>query len=133
MSANTTRTPDIHATARALARPVVRGWMARHHANSALILAAMDEQASAGWERVLDTAKLLQWEMSQEIRNQQIVREITQQRVSRIAWQMLRAGKPRNAVLAEAHTINGDAGFPLAEKEVTAVVADAEQGVRRNG
>jgi hypothetical protein len=133
MSANTTCTPDIHALARQLAQPVVRGWLSRGAANSTLIAAALDEERDRGWERVFERARFLQWQMNQEIRWLEIARDMAEARIRRIVRNMLRMQRPPNAVAAEAHNINGDAGFPLAESYVNAVLLDVVEGVRRYG
>ena len=106
----------VHGLAANLAKPVVRGWMRGSHAYAAVALQALKLPDG---EQLLPSAwNTLRNHVAWHIRN----REETAQRIQ-IALRPLIAGRARrNVLLAEAHGINGSAGFPFSEEEIRPIV-----------
>lgn len=118
--------PDIHALARQLARPVARGHLTLTDADVALVLAAKHlplsldpARAAAGKHDVLRGAQfaLRAWLTVERDR-----RAATTIRVCRIVAPMIARRAPRNALLAEAHGVNGADAFPFTEPEIEEIV-----------
>ncbi|HEY2623258.1 MAG TPA: hypothetical protein VGI53_07415 [Dyella sp.] len=115
---------NIYATARTLARPVVRGQLPLTHAHAALIVETLHQErtgALAGL-RPPDVVGLKRFLLGQEIERQETERDVAEWRIKRLVGPMIAGRQPSNAVLAEAHGLNGLAGFPLTEHEVTSIV-----------
>jgi hypothetical protein len=78
-----------------------------------------------------DAIRFARHALTQAYREAHTRREIARYRIARNARRMIEGNAPTAAVWAEAHNINGEAGFPLTEDEVKQeVVAEAAAVVR---
>jgi hypothetical protein len=111
----------------------LRGW-GRHDAHRLAILVARGTYPAAEAQREL--AATLAWHAERAgirsvscralaadmLEEQAGIRDHAAWRIKQVIAPMLAAHRRSNAVLAEAHGVNGAAGFPLTEEEVTDVV-----------
>jgi hypothetical protein len=117
-----TRNP--YPLAKELARPVARGYLTLTEAHVALLHAALDAVANGYQPQdVLGIWKLQRHVLGLHLEDEERRRDVASAQVKRRVRLQLTLRKPRNAVLAEAHDVNGAAGFPLLEPEVNAIAA----------
>jgi hypothetical protein len=118
---------NLYGLAREMGRPVARGEIPLAHADAALIVDTIQQERAGSLGTLLapDVVRLKRFLLRQEVERQQVARDIAAHRISRLVKSMVALRKRSNAVLAEAHGINGEAGFPLAEDEVNDI-ADTE-------
>ncbi len=113
----------LYAMAKELARPVVTGQLPAAHANAALWTATLTAERRGELpcpaEDVVTLQRHLLW---QEIKRQRAWQDVAGARIKRTLRPMIAARKRSNVLLAEAHGINGEAGFPLSEEQVTDIV-----------
>jgi hypothetical protein len=109
----------IGALTKSLARPVVLGMLPRPHAYGAIALVVARDHtiadlagAMAAWDHVLDL----------NIKNLETLRCLVEAAIKRALRHLIRRRAPWGQLMAQAHDINGDAGFPLTEGEVAAAV-----------
>jgi hypothetical protein len=120
---NATQQPDrlVYGLARELARPVARGWLTRSEADVALINCALRR---CGKSDAIGVARLAQHSLRQWLRPEEDRRLLARHRIDRTLHPMIARRTPSNHLLAEAHGVNGEMGFPLTEAETTAAVED---------
>jgi hypothetical protein len=102
-----------YAMAASLARPVARGYLSRTEADVALLLATPDTGAYRVARHIL----------SERLRHLEGRRDVAWSRIRRRLKPLIAMRKTSNVLLAEAHDVNGAAGFPFAEPEVGDIVA----------
>ena len=125
-----------HRLAVSLARPVVRGYLSRHEAWAAIgVYVADAERAGRLDHDPGDVVTFSRWLLASQIKRLETKRSVTALHVVQRIKPMIATKQPRNAVLAEAHDVNGAEGFPFAEPEVTGIVEREYYfaGRRRNG
>ena len=110
----------LHALAQQLARPVARGWISLTEAHVALLVAAA--RTDLGDLQFPDFVRGTQYSLQLTLERENARRDLCAHRIRRTVAPMIAARKPRNVLLAEAHGINGEAGFPLIEEEVNDLV-----------
>jgi hypothetical protein len=117
---------NIYGIAREMGRPVARGEIPLVQAHAALIVDTLAQERSGelGEFRAHDVVRLKRHLLGLEVHRHQVARALTEHRIKRFIKPMIAARKPPNAILSEAHGINGAAGFPLAEDEVTDIVKE---------
>lgn len=84
----------------------------------------------------LDCARLRQHVMRQAIKSMQRDRDRTTSGIRRVLRPLMVERARVNVLLAEAHNVNGEQGFPFTEEQITDIVADAvywHQRKRFNG
>jgi hypothetical protein len=115
---------NLYGIAREMGRPVARGEIPLAHADAALIVDTLQQERSGALDglKAPDVVRLKRHLLRQEVDRHRIARELAEHRIKRLVWPMIAAHKPSNTILAEAHGHNGEAGFPLTEDEVHAVV-----------
>ena len=80
---------------------------------------------------VEDAIRMARHLLRQSFQASQRNREAVRYRVSRVARRMLESNATVQSIWAEAHNVNGEAGFPLTEDEVKQeVIAEAAAVVR---
>ena len=110
--------------AKELARPVARGWLTLTEAHIALLHATLDAVTHGYQDQdVLGIWKLQRHVLGLHLEAEERRRDLAEAQVKRRVRLQLTLRKPRNAVLAEAHDVNGSAGFPLLEREVNSIAA----------
>jgi hypothetical protein len=131
---------NLYGLAREMGRPVARGEIPLAHADAALWVDTLQQErdGALGPLYACDVARFKRWLLRQEVERQQVARDLAAHRIKRLVRPMLAVHKPDNAIFAEAHGINGESGFPLAEDEVTGIVFEvmwqtSNQGARRHG
>jgi hypothetical protein len=116
----------LHAIAKGYARPVARGYLPLEHAHAGLIADTLGAErrgelapylASDVFAGLRHTLKL--WLAIEEDR-----RAVAELHIRQRLRPLIAVRKPRNVLLAEAHGINGEEGFPFSEPEVTDVAAE---------
>jgi hypothetical protein len=111
---------NIYGIAREMGRPVARGEMPLVQADAAIICDTLAQERAGALDglKAPDVVRLKRFLLRQEVRRHEVAREIAAWRIERLVKSMVVLRKRSNAVLAEAHGINGQAGFPLSEEEV---------------
>ena len=100
-----------------LARPLARGWLPPAHANAVLLNAALAAARASGGD------PLVLWRGAQHVlrlrvRNETLRRDLAAHAIDHVLQPLLASLRPSRVLLAEAHNVNGNAGFPLLEEEV---------------
>ena len=106
--------------AKELARPVARGYLTLTEAHAELLLAAC--QAVRSGYPITDVPfiwRLQRHVLGLHLEAEERRRDMAEARVKRRLRPLIALRKPRNVLFAEAHDVNGAAGFPLEESEVT--------------
>jgi hypothetical protein len=111
----------LHALAKQLARPVARGWLTLTEAHVALLVAAC--HTDLGDLRFTDFVRGTQYSLHLTLENEHVRRDLATHCIRRTLAPMIAQRKPKRALLAEAHGVNGEAAFPLSEGEVEDVAA----------
>jgi len=111
---------DIYQMAASLARPVARGYITRTEADAALLAStlAAKRRGKLPYE-VRDVFGGLRHILDLHLEKERVRRMLTEQRIQRRIRPLVALRKPSNAVLAEAHDVNGAEGFPFDEADVT--------------
>jgi len=119
-------------------RAALRGWLAEDAEHATLAVLHGRYAVKDGLHHMItcalhharlakipdDTAHSVAVEMFWEVlRGHEAWREQAEFRIKRRVKPLIGLRKPSNVLLAEAHGENGAAGFPLAEREVNAIVA----------
>jgi hypothetical protein len=107
--------------AKQLARPVARGWLTLTEAHVALMVAA--SHTDLGDLRFTDFVRGTQYSLHLTLENEHVRRDLAAHCIRRTLAPMIAQRKPKRALLAEAHGVNGEAAFPLSEGEVEDVAA----------
>jgi hypothetical protein len=109
-----------YALAAELAQPVVRGHLPLAHAYAAMLAStvAAERLGELAPYKAPDVYRLQRHLLGQRLQRLETRRAITEMRIKRRIRPMIALGKPRNAVLAEAHDVNGAEGFPFDEPDV---------------
>jgi hypothetical protein len=115
---------NIYGIAREMARPVARGDLPLVQADAAIICDTLQQERSGALQglKAPDVVRLKRFLLRGFVEREQVRRDLAEHRIRRLLAPMIAARKPPNALLAEAHGVNGAAGFPLTEEEVTDVV-----------
>ena len=117
---------DIYGPARRLARPVARGWLPLGQAYADLLVTTLREERSGelGQRTASDVFRFKRFVLQTEVARLEIDRDLAALRIRRAIRPMIGIRRPSGAVFAEAHGVNGDAGFPLTEDEVADIVRE---------
>lgn len=103
----------VHALAISMASPIIRGYLSGSEAYAALAVAALKLDNG---QAVLDAA----WQtLANHVAHQRNTKDRVARWISERLSPFIDEHRPRNALLSEAHDVNGAAGFPLTEDEVT--------------
>ena len=130
----------LHRIAASLARPVARGWLSPDTARGSL--AAFTARAHRGGKlgpyQPDDVYDTLCHTLDSRLAAEENRRDLARHRIRRTLEPMIAARQPWGALMAEAHGVNGTAGFPLTEDEVSDIVRDnvwwsLPAGGRRHG
>jgi hypothetical protein len=126
-----------YALAAELAQPVARGYLPRTSALEEMLtgtLRAARLGELAPYEAA-DVFRLQRHLFFQRLDRLETRRAVTEMRIKRRIRPMIALGKPRNAVLAEAHDVNGAEGFPFDEPDVNDIALGEVwlAGRRRHG
>lgn len=115
---------NIYGSAKELARPVARGDLSLTEADAGLIVATLREERRGELEgyKAADVVRLKRHLLRQYLHREEVARELAEHRIKRLVAPMIATRVRSNTVLAEAHGLNGQAGFPLTEDEVTGIV-----------
>jgi hypothetical protein len=131
---------NIYGIAREMARPVARGDLPLVQADAAIICDTLQQERSGALAglHAPDVVHLKRFLLRGYIERERVRRELAEHRIRRLLAPMIALRKPHNALLAEAHGVNGAAEFPLTEEEVTDLVLEAtwrsnSWGSRRHG
>jgi hypothetical protein len=126
-----------YALAAELARPVARGYLTLTEAHTAMLTGtvAAERLGKLGRYKAVDVYRLQQHILGLRLEQLENKRADAVSRIRRRVREHIAIGKPRNAVRAEAHDVNGAAGFPLDEPDVTAIadIAVYHAGRHRHG
>ena len=104
--------------ARELAPPVARGQLPLGHADAALICCALKHEHKGASYHPLDVARGAQHILRLHVLAEHVARSLTRTGIERTLAPLIAMRAPRNRLLAEAHNVNGDNGFPLTEVQV---------------
>jgi hypothetical protein len=115
---------DIYGPARKLARPVARGWLPLEQAYADLLVTTLREERSGelGQRTAPDVFRFKRFLLQTEVTRLEVARDLASHRICRLIKPMIALRKPWGSLMAEAHNLNGEAGFPLTESEVTELV-----------
>jgi hypothetical protein len=118
------RSEGLYDLARELAKPVARGEMPLAHALAALIVETLSQERSGALDglKAPDVMHLKRHLLHGGVEREEVRRGLAAYRIERLIRPMIAIRKRSNAILAEAHGVNGAAGFPLAEAEVNDLV-----------
>jgi hypothetical protein len=103
-----------------------------------MAVALRDCRAGQFYHDPVDVYRIAQHILTLRLADMHARRELAARHIKRLIEPMIGARKPSRALLAEAHGINGEEGFPLTEDEVADVVRDEvwwslPTGGRRHG
>lgn len=114
-----------YTLAASLARPVARGYLTRNQADSALLATAMRGARTGQIHHdPVDVFRIARHILTLKLADMHARRELAAHHIKRLLEPMIGSRKPSRALLAEAHGVNGEEGFPLTEDEVRDVVRD---------
>ena len=116
---------DIYQMAASLARPVARGYITRTEADAALLASTLAAKRRGMTYEVRDVFGGLRHILDLHLEKERVRRMLTEQRIQRRIRPLITLRKPSNAVLAQAHSVNGEDGFPFDEADVTEMAVDA--------
>jgi hypothetical protein len=102
--------------AASLARPVARGYLSQDDAEDSLLVTALRSRSG---HDPLDVYRIARHILAQKLADMHARRELAAHHIKRLLEPMIALHKPSRALLAEAHGVNGEEGFPLGEDEVT--------------
>ena len=110
--------------AKCLARPVARGWLSHEDAEDCLLaeVLAARRRGTLGPYDPVTVYGGLRWFLGQYLAAEEAKRGIAEARIRYRIKPLIALRKPRNKLLAEAHDVNGAAGFPFAEPEIADMV-----------
>lgn len=114
----------LYALPAELAQPVARGQLPLAHAYAAMLADTVRAERLGEMDpyKAPDVFRLQKHLLGQHLARAETKRALAEGRIVRVIKPMIAVRRPSNAVLAEAHGVNGAAGFPLAEDEVTDIV-----------
>jgi hypothetical protein len=99
---------------------VARGYITRTEADAALLASTLAAKRQGRLpHEVRDVFGGLRHILDLHLEKERVRRMMTAHRITRRISPLVTLRKPSNAVLAEAHDVNGADGFPLAEPEVS--------------
>jgi hypothetical protein len=110
-----------YALAAELARPVARGHLTLTDADAELLLTAFGLHRNGSPYDPLDVFSGLQHILRLHLERLEVARDLAAMRIRSRLRPLLALRKPSNVLLAEAHDVNGAAGFPFDEETVTAM------------
>ena len=110
--------------AKSMARPVSYGLLPLEHARAALLATAlrMEREGRMAPYDASGVSRGLFNILDQHLAARAIQREVTAMHVRRLLAPMIATRRPSNVLLAEAHGVNGAAGFPFSEAEINDMV-----------
>lgn len=111
--------------ARQLAAPVARGMLPLGHADAALIASSFQAERQGAPGHPIENARLALHILRQHLKATETRQYLVVAQIKRTVAPLMAAREPSNRLLSESHTINGEAGFPLTEAQVTSVVTEA--------
>ena len=118
--------------AASLARPVARGYLTRDDADACLLAATLRARR-LGWPYdPVGTYGVARHVLGLRLEDEQQRRDGAASRIRHVIAPMI-LHKKSGALLAEAHGVNGDNGFPLDEAEVTDIVRTQVWWALRSG
>jgi hypothetical protein len=128
-------TTNPYKLAASLARPVTRGYLSQDDAEDSLLVTALRSRSG---HDPLDVYRIARHILTLRLADMHARRELAAHHIKRLLEPMIGSRKPSRALLAEAHGVNGQEGFPLSEDEVRDVVRDEvwwslPSGGRRHG
>ena len=125
---------SLHAMARTMARPVTRGFLPLEQAYAALLVSVLKYERSGALApyRAADVLAGAKWTLDTWVDREEDARHVTRYRIKRLVWELVGRLAPYREIMAEAHNINGLAGFPLSENEVTFTVRSYVQQATRH-
>jgi hypothetical protein len=116
--------PRLRSAAAQIAFAIERGLLDPDDAVDGLVADALGRWRREGYDPDGDPARDLRiaWHaISQHRRLMRTWRTLAEGEVRRVVRRMAMVRRPANAILAEAHGVNGERGFPLTEREVDEV------------
>ncbi len=115
----------LYTMAREMGKPVARGLLPLEEAFAACIAATVkaERDGQIGGYKATDIVRFQRWLVQESATKETQKRDLTAHRIRRLLRPMIAIRKPSRVLLAEAHGVNGADGFPLAEPEVTDIVA----------
>ena len=126
-----------YALAAELANPVARGYLSLTAAHTALLTGTVraERLGKLAPYKAADVYRLQQHILGMHLDRLMARRAIAESRIKNRIWPPMKQRKPRNVLLAEAHDVNGAAGFPFDEPDVTTITAREMHfaGRRRHG
>ena len=123
-----------YALAAELAQPVARGYLPPTEALAAMLAGTVRAEriGELAPYKAADVFRLQRHLFFQRLERLEVARDLATHRIKRLIAPMIAVRKRSNAILAEAHGVNGAASFPLTEDEVTeVVVGEMNQSLRR--
>lgn len=114
--------------AASLARPVARGWLSQDDAEDSILIAALRDRSG---HDPLDVYRIGRHILSQRLAAEHARRDLAGHHIRRKLWEMIEQRQRARALLAEAHGVNGDEGFPLTEDEVSDIAITEMQRAAR--
>jgi len=113
----------LYAMARELARPVVTDLLPAAQAGAALWVATLAAERRGELPcPAEDVVRLQRHLLAGEIRRQRARQDVAAARIRRLLGPMIAMRRKANVLFAEAYGVNGEAGFPLSEEQVTDIV-----------
>jgi hypothetical protein len=126
-----------YALAAELAQPVARGYLSQTQALAAMLAGTVgaERRGELAPFKATNVFRLQKHLLGQHLERLETKRAVTEMRIKRRIRPMIAVGKPRNAVLAEAHDVNGAEGFPFDEPDVNDIALGEVwlTGRRRHG
>lgn len=115
----------LYGFAASLARPVARGHLPLGHADASLITHTLraERDGTLGPYQAAHVVKGLLHTLRLRLEAERVQRDLAAHRIRRLLRPLIALHKPWATLMAEAHGDNGEAGFPLAEAEVSDIVA----------
>ena len=130
-------TAEIIDLAKHLARPVMQRKLRPSHAYAAITNAIVKAERAGTLQGTADLGERINfWTgiLGQFMRREDSRRIAVRGDILRVLRPLIAGRQPSSRLLAEAHNVNGAAGFPFAEREVTEIVSrEVFWAMRRGG
>jgi hypothetical protein len=128
--------PRLTSATAQIAFAIERGLLDPDDAVDAFVADALGRWRGAGYSPEFDPARDLRinWHnLNQHRSRMRTWRDLTAGKVRQVVRRMAMVRRPANAILAEAHGVNGERGFPLLEREVDEIAFLTTRWVFRQG